>query len=187
MVILRGYVRDAEESSEYGEVMVSGATITQGTRVVLTSSNGTFYTSADTTLDYVTCEADRYRTVDYSIPVFATRYDPLGVISGTITRPIDITTHPGHTFIWDDGKLFLPNTLVGRVLEMRSGIDDGLTAEIAANTQNGIELGGGGSGDREWVEVDEDPHFTARAFHSSVTMPDGKILVLGGERAYQSY
>jgi len=151
MVILKGYVRDGEASSKYGEVMVTSAAIIQGSRIAYTSSNGTFYTSADVTLDFVTCESDRYRTVDYSIPVFATTYDPSGVISGNVTS-IDVSSHPGVTIIEDVGKIFIFDTLIGRILEMRSGIDDGKTAIILGNSQNDIELGGvSGTTPRGWV------------------------------------
>ena len=152
MVILKGYVRDAEASTEGGETMVTSAAIIQGSRVAYTSSNGTFYTSADVTMDYVTCEAARYRTVDYSVPVFSTRYDPLGVISGSISKAIDTTTHPGHTFITDTSKIFLSGALVNRILEMRSGVDDGQIAIIVGNNQNKIELDGASSpGGDAWV------------------------------------
>jgi hypothetical protein len=149
MVILKGYVRSGEDSTEYEEAMLTSAAIIQGTRVTYTSSNGTFYTSADVLLDYVTCVTPVHKTVDYSIPVFATRYDPNGVISGSITKTIDTTTHPGHTFITDTSKIFLSGSLVNRILEMRSGVDDGKTAIIVGNNQNKIELGGtsGGTGD----------------------------------------
>lgn len=152
MVILKGYVRDGEFSNEYEEVMISGAAVIQGVRVTYTSSNGTFYTSADTTMNYATCQVGEHKTVDYSIPIFATRYDPSGVISGTITRPIDTTTIPGHTLIWDGTKEYMSGTLVDRVLEIRSGIDDGQTAIIVGNTTHQIELDGVSGGyARGWI------------------------------------
>jgi hypothetical protein len=142
MVIFRGYVRDGYASNEYDESMVTSAAIIQGLRITYTSSNGTFYTSADVVLNYATCEASEHKTVEYSIPVFATTYDPLGVISGSVTRTIDTTTIPGHTLVWDDHKLYLSGSLTNRILTMMGGIDDGLTAIIAGNTQNSIDLGG---------------------------------------------
>lgn len=142
MVILKGYVRDGMRSNEYEDVVISGAAVVQGIRVTYTSSDGTFYTSADTTMNYATCEATEYKTVDYSIPVFATRYDPSGVISGNITRAIDITTTSGQTYVWDDNKEFMSGTLENRILEMRSGTDDGLTAIIIGNTIHRIDLDG---------------------------------------------
>jgi hypothetical protein len=148
MVILRGYVRSGEGSTEYDEAMITSAAIIQGSAIAYTSSNGTFYTSADVTLDYVTCESPGHKTVDYSIPAFATRYDPEGVISGSISKAIDTTTIPGHTIITDYSKTFLSGSLVNRFLEMRSGVDDGKTGVIAENTRNSIEVGGtsGGGG-----------------------------------------
>jgi len=147
MVILKGYVRDGEKSTEYADSVVTSASVIQGSRIAYTSSNGTFYTSADVTLDYVTCETSRHKTVDYSIPVFATRYDSEGVISGSVTQAIDTTTYPGYTVITDFSKAFLSGALVTRVLEMRSGVDDGLFAAIAGNTYNSVKLGSFGTGD----------------------------------------
>jgi hypothetical protein len=151
MVILKGYVRDGQASTEYDESMVISSAIIQGSRVSYTSSNGTFYTSADTATNYATCEAAGYKTVEYSIPVFATIYDPSGVISGSITRALDTTTIPNHTIIWDDHKIFMSGSIVGRVLTMMDGVDDGLTAVVAGNTQNSIDLGGEGIGTWKWV------------------------------------
>lgn len=151
MVILRGYVRDGKLSNEYEDVVISGAAVIQGVRVTYTSSDGSFYTSADTTMNYATCEATEYKTVNYSIPVFATRYDPSGVISGTITRPIDTTTTPGHTYIWDGTKEYIPGTLINRVLEMRYGTDDGKSAIIVGNTVHQIELDGSGGTSGGWT------------------------------------
>jgi hypothetical protein len=151
MVILKGYVRDGQASTEYDEAMVTSAAIVQGSRITYTSSNGTFYTSADVATNYVTCEAAEYRTVEYSIPVFATIYDPAGVISGSITS-IDISSHVGITTIWDIHKLFLPGVLIDRVLTMMDGLDDGKTAIIMANTTNSFTLGGeSGTQYNRWV------------------------------------
>ena len=171
MVILRGYVRDAEASTDGGEVMVTSAAIIQGSAITYTSSNGTFYTSADVTLDYVTCEAARYRTVDYSVPVFATRYDPLGVISGSLTVNADTTTYSGATIITDTSKIFVSGSLVGRILEMRDGTYDGYTGAINQNTVHTVKLGGG------WVTSSG---WSARFSHSSVSLLDGTIVLMGG-------
>ena len=151
MVILKGYVRDGQASTEYDEAMISGAAIIQKTRVTYTSSNGTFYTSADTTTNYATCEAAGYKTVEYSIPVFATTYDPSGVISGSVTS-IDTSSHVSITTIWDTNKIYISETLTGRVLIMMDGLDDGKTAVIITNTANSIDLGGiSGGNPTGWV------------------------------------
>lgn len=143
MVILKGYVRSGEDSTEYEEVMVTSAAIIQGSRVTYTSSNGTFYTSADVTLDYVTCETSEHKTVDYSIPVFATFYDPEGVVSGALTQNTDITTYSGSSIITDNSKIFMSGVLIGRAFSMRSGVYDGYSGIIIANTVNTVRLAGG--------------------------------------------
>lgn len=153
MVILKGYVRDAEASTEGGDVMVTSAAIIQGSAITYTSSNGTFYTSADVTLDYATCESDRYRTVDYSIPVFATSYDPEGVVSGSLT--VNVTTLSGVSIMTDNSKIFMSGAMIGRVLSMRSGVYDGYSGIILGNTANTVQIGGGwvtsGGGGGGWT------------------------------------
>jgi len=141
MVILRGVVRSGTASTEDADSYIANAAIIQESSAVYTSTNGTFYTSA-INLDVATCQATEYASVQYSIPDFATRYDPDGVISGSITRAIDTATVSGQTIMWDDSKIFLSDSLVGRVLEMRSGVDDGKTGVIVKNMQNSIYLGG---------------------------------------------
>jgi hypothetical protein len=140
MVILRGIVRDGEGSTETADFPITSAAIIQGSRVTYTSSNGTFFTSADTTFSYAICQATGHKDASYSVPIFSTRYDPLGVLSGSITS-INTTSIPGSTVITDYNKIFLSGILVNRVLEMRNGIDDGKFATIDANTNNQITLG----------------------------------------------
>ena len=142
MVILRGIVRSGRDSTEDADSPIANAAIVQLSSAVYTSTNGTFYTSA-LTLDIATCQATEFETVQYSIPDFSTTYDPNGVISGSFTRTIDTVSIPGKTIVWDDNKIFLSGSLIGRVLEMRNGIDDGKTAVIEANTQNSMRLGSG--------------------------------------------
>jgi hypothetical protein len=209
MVILKGYVRSGEGSTEYVEAMVTSAAIIQGSAVVYSSSNGTFYTSANTTLDYVTCGSPRHKTVDYSVPVFATRYDPEGVVSGALTVNADITTYSGATVITDTSKSFMSGTLIGRVLEMRSGVYDGHTGAINQNTVNSVKLGGGwitsggetgvvimggetGVGARRndvwltinnganWTQVVASADWTSRTNFNVVTMPDNSVVIAGG-------
>jgi hypothetical protein len=147
MVILRGLVRDAQGSTDTVNETLSGAIIVQGASgdtafgVCYTSSNGTFYTSA-INLDVLTCIVGRRQTSDFSIEDFATEYDPAGVISGALTANGDTTTSPGNTIITDTHKVFEVNSLAGRILEMRSGVDDGKTGVIGANTVNTITVGG---------------------------------------------
>jgi len=140
MVILRGIVRSGTQSTEDGDSYITTAEIVQLSSSVFTSSNGTFYTSA-LTLDIATCKAPEYATVTYSIPDFATIYDPSGVISGSITS-IDTSSHVGVTIIHDTNKIFVIDSLVGRILTMMTGIDDGKTASIISNSKNSIDLGG---------------------------------------------
>ena len=151
MVILKGIVRSGRASNEEeGDVPIAGAAIIQPGGVVYTSSNGTFFTSA-LTLDFVTCTAGEYRTADYSIPDFATTYDPAGVISGSVTN-VDTSSYIGITIFWDNNKIFIQDALIGRSIEMRSGIDDGLAAIIVGNTQNSLTLGGtSGASTGGWV------------------------------------
>ncbi|HPE06138.1 MAG TPA: sialidase family protein [Smithellaceae bacterium] len=147
MVILRGLVRDAQGSTDTVNETLSGAIIVQGASgdtafgVCYTSSNGTFYTSA-INLDVLTCIVGRRQTSDFSIEDFATEYDPSGVVSGALTANGDTTTIPGNTIITDTHKVFEVNSLAGRILEMRSGVDDGKTGVIGANTVNTITVGG---------------------------------------------
>ncbi len=141
MVILRGVVRSGTASTDDADSYIANAAIVQESSAVYTSTNGTFYTSA-LTLDVATCQATEYASVSYSIPDFATTYDPAGVISGSLTLGVDTSSDPGRTMIWDTDKIFMSGTLTGRILEMRSGIDDSLTAIIDGNTQNSINLGG---------------------------------------------
>jgi hypothetical protein len=150
MVILKGYVRDGKSSTSSHEVMVSGAVISQGARATNVSSDGTFYTSADVTNNYAMCNASEYKEVNYSIPIYATIYDPEGVIAGSFTGNSDITTS-GYTTVIDTSKFFLSGALIGRVLSIRSGIYDGYSSTIVGNTYNTIRVGGGiGTGGWEW-------------------------------------
>jgi len=190
MVILKGVVRSGRASNaNEGDVPVAGAAIIQPGGTVYTSSNGTFYTSA-LTLDIVTCTANEYRTVDYSIPDFATTYDPSGVISGSLTRNIDTTSYPGLTMMWDDNKIFMDGVLTGRIIEMRSGVDDGKTGIIANNTQNGILVGGtSGStpGGYSWELVSSTTEYIATKDGAMVTTESSETIMLGGEVSYNTY
>jgi len=180
MVILKGYVRDGQASTEYDESMVISSAIIQGSRIVYTSSNGTFYTSADTATNYVTCEAAGYKTVEYSIPVFATTYDPSGVISGSVTS-IDTSSHVGITTIWDVHKIFMSGSLTDRILTMMDGIDDGLTAIIMENDNNSIDLGSASGGiTTTWTCMTSGAEWEPRELPVVVTLSDESIVLMGG-------
>jgi len=180
VVILRGIVRSGTASTEDADSYIANAAIIQESSAVYTSTNGTFYTSA-INLDVVTCEATEYGIVQYSIPDFATTYDPTGVVSGSFTRNIDISSTLTKTVVWDDNKIFISGSLIGRILEMRSGIDDTKTAIIDGNTQYSIILGGvSSSPTASWTQISSSPNFTNRSDHSSIFTSDGSILVLGG-------
>jgi hypothetical protein len=140
MVILRGIVRSGRDSTESEDVYLASAMVVQVSSAVYTSSNGTFYTSA-INLDTVTCIAEEHQIVTYSIPDFATTYDPAGVISGSATL-VDTSSYTDFVRLWDTSKVFVPGTLAGRLLEMRSGIDDGKTAYVKSNDANSVLLGG---------------------------------------------
>lgn len=142
MVILKGHVRSGRMSTEDDDSMIEGAAIIQGDAIVYTSSDGSFYTSADTTLNTLVCSADEHQTANYSIAVFATIYDPEGVISGALTRNADIVSMSGATIITDTGKLFMSGALIGRMLSMRSGVYDGFSGVIVNNTATTVQVGG---------------------------------------------
>jgi len=184
MVILRGIVRNAIKSSDDGgDVPVAGAVIIQLSSAVYTSTNGTFYTSA-LTLDVATCQASKYETVQYSIPDFATTYDPKGVISGSVTS-IDTSSVAGVTTIWDTNKIYIADTLSGRTLTMMDGIDDGITAIIKNNTNNSINLGGVSGGIYStWECMTSNAAWAARYDHSSVAMPNDDIVIIAGAFIY---
>ena len=148
MVILEGNVINAKKTNKYRTVYVNGATLTQGSGWVVTTNNsGYFYTSANTQLDELSMQASGFVDVTISIPVFATMYDPQGVISGTLTANANVTAISGSSILTDTGKIFIPNSLVGRTVTMMNGVDDGLTGIIFGNTVNTMEVGGaiGGS------------------------------------------
>jgi hypothetical protein len=139
MVILRGIVRSGTASTDDADSYIANAEIIQLSSVVYTSSNGTFYTSA-LTLDIATCQASEYGTVQYSIPDFATIYDPAGVISGAITQDANISIS-GVTIMTDNNKIFLSGSLTSRTLSMRSGVFDGCSGVITSNTENTFRVG----------------------------------------------
>jgi hypothetical protein len=187
MVILKGYVRDGQASTEYDESMVISSAIIQGSRIVYTSSNGTFYTSADTATNYVTCEAAGYKTVEYSIPVFATTYDPSGVISGSITS-INLSSLAGTTVITDTHKLFLSGSLTGRVLTMMDGLDDGKSGEIIANTANIITVGEISDWKyQDWKVCAEPKRWSPYAYHAMLAHSDGSIYLANGYAYTENY
>ena len=151
MVILAGNVRDGTQTS----VTPSGSTDSNipnaelfqgsGWAPVYTNASGGFYTSANVSLDQLTVIASGYGVQTISIPVYATFYDARGVVSGSLTQPEVVNGY--FATITDATKIFIPNSLTGRILTMMNGVDDGDTAVIAANTANTITLGGvsGGS------------------------------------------
>jgi len=140
MVILRGVVRSGTASTDDADSYIANAAIIQESSAVYTSTNGTFYTSA-LNLDVATCQATEYASVSYSIPDFATTYDPAGVISGSITQDANTSTS-GVTIMTDTSKIFLSGSLTSRTLSMRSGVYDGFSGIITQNTQNTFRMGG---------------------------------------------
>ena len=145
MVKLIGNVIDAKKSNSYYTVYVSGALLSQGSGwEVLTNGSGAFYTSANVALDQLTMQASGYKTATISIPVFTTHYDGAIVVSGSLTH--NVGTSNGYSYITDTTKIFIPDTLSGRLLTMQNGIDDGKTGIIAGNTVNTIRVGGSSGG-----------------------------------------
>lgn len=154
MVKLIGNVIDAKKSNAYHTVYVSGALLSQGSGwEVLTDGSGSFYTSANVHLDQLTMTASGYSQVTISIPVFATKYDGSVVMSGSLTHDVGLSN--GYSYITDAVKIFIPNTMSGRVLTMQNGIDDGKVGIIVGNTVNTIKVGGasGGGGAAGWTPM----------------------------------
>ena len=146
MVVLRGNVIDAKKTNAYRVSYVQGAVVSQGSGwSVVTDTSGSFYTSANTTLDQLTMNSSGYNPVTIDIPVFSTHYDGNVVISGSLTSSEVVSGY--FATIVDTGKIFIPGALSGRILTMMNGLDDGDTAVIAGNTVNTITIGGvsGGS------------------------------------------
>jgi Kelch motif len=188
MVILNGNVRDGKKSTSSRDVYISGAVLTQGSGwSVTTNESGFFYTSANTKLDLLSINANGYKDVTLSIPIFATHYDGNTVISGALTQDISVVS--GYAYLIDTGKLFVPDVMSGRILTMMGGIDDGKTAIIEGNTVNMLQLGGvsgGGGGVTEptWTCMTSSALWMPRHDHACVTDSSGNIVVFGGFSDY---
>jgi len=195
MVILRGIVRSGTASTEDADSYIANAAIIQLSSAVYTSSNGTFYTSA-LTLDVATCQAAEYATVQYSIPDFATIYDPAGVVSGALTVNADITTISGASIMTDTHKLFMSGALIGRALTMMDGVYDGFSGTVTANTQNTFTVGGGYvTSGTAFPQVENvlsmfktiTSDYKIRSYHSATATPDSKIILMGGKTSGAIY
>ena len=156
MVILAGNVRDGSQTFFISgnpatvDFNITSAALFQGSgwTPVYTNASGGFYTSANTALDQLTVIASGYGIQTISIPVYATKYDPKGVISGSLTSPPSNAGSSGAyvTTITDTTKIFITNSLSGRVITMQTGVADGKQGVILGNTVNAIRVGGQSGG-----------------------------------------
>ena len=155
MVILQGEVRDGSQtvllnSGFTRDAGIYNAELFQGSgwAPVYTTASGGFHTSANTTLNLVTVISSGYEIQSISIPVYATKYDPSGVVSGSLTVNPSNTGASGAyiTTITDTSKIFVAGSLSGRVLTMQNGVADGQQGVILGNTVNTVQVGGQSGG-----------------------------------------
>ena len=180
MVVLKGNVIDAKKSNAYHTVYISGAVMDQGSGwAVVTDASGAFYTSANTALDQLTMTKPGYDTVTINVPVFSTHYDGSQVISGSLTH--DVTVANGVAYVQDNRKIFIPNTMSGRVITMQGGMDDGKTGLILGNTVNTISVGGtSGGGGGGWQRVTATPGWTPRDGAALLSVDKDTFYMMGG-------